>query len=56
MPDPGAQVDFTKAMSRVPPDQQAAVARMAADPESWQAMMNLILLQQVLLRDEVADA
>ena len=41
---------------RAPTPTLTAVARMAADPESWQAMMNLILLQQVLLRDEVADA
>lgn len=56
MPEDGGRADFTKAMSRLSPDDAAKVLEVVADPDGWPALMNLILLQQILLRDEVADA
>jgi hypothetical protein len=38
------------------PEDQAEVAALITDPDARPALMNLILLQQVLLRDEAADA
>ena len=38
------------------PEDQAEVAALMADPDAQGALGNLILLQQVMLRDEVAGA
>ena len=38
------------------PADQAEVASLMADPDAQPALSNLILLQQILLRDEVANA